>query len=149
MSLFTRSLWSERVRSPYRRLLLAFVLSPAILSIVLAAIAIALASVAENSTQDAVNAGIDSAITLTGVVFAYTLTFGVAGVGLLWALAQRSAVTWAAAGLVAGALGGFLLAEIAMDRGGRSLVIFSAVTSVALFLLMRIIAGIQDADSDG
>lgn len=148
MSLFTRSLWSDHVRSPYRRLCVAFVLSPAILSVVLSIIAIVLASMAESSTEDAVSAGMDSAITLTGVIFAYTMSFGLAGVCLLWALAQRSATTWAAAGLVAGALGGFLLAEIGMDRGGRSLVIFSAVTSIALFLLMRLIAGIQDPDSD-
>lgn len=148
MTLFTRCLWPETVRSPYRRLTVALVAAPAILSVILSLIALVMAGIAEQSGKDAFAAGVDSAITLTTVVFAYTLTFGVSGICLLWSLAQRSSLTWAAAGLVAGALGGFLLSEIAMDRGSRALVIFAAVTSVALFLLIRAIAGIQDIEAD-
>lgn len=148
MTLFTRCLWPESVRAPYRRLAVAIVASPAILSVILSLIAIVMAGISEQSVREAMIAGVDSAITLTTVVFAYTLTFGILGIVLLWSLVQRSSITWASAGLVAGALGGFLLSEIAMDRGGRALVIFAAVTSVALFLLIRAIAGIQDIEAD-
>lgn len=108
-----------------------------------------MAVLSEPNEEDAVGAAIDSAITLTTVVFAYTLTFGLAGVCILWWLSQRSLVIWASAGLVMGALGGFLLAELAMDRAGRPLVVFSGITSVALFLLIRAIAGVQDSEATG
>ena len=147
MTLFSRCLWPKTVRAPYRRLAVAVVASPAILSLILSLIAVVMAGLSEQSGKEAMAAGVDSAITLTTVVFLYTLTFGLAGICLLWSLVQRSSTTWGAAGLVSGALGGFFLSEIAMDRGGAALVIFAAVTSVALFLLIRTIAGIQDIEA--
>ena len=147
MTLFTRSLWPRHVRAPYRRMAVAMIAAPAVLSAILSLIAVVLAMLSEKTSREALAAGADSALTLTAMIFLYTLTFGVAGVGVLWSLAQRSPVTWASAGLVSGAVGGFLLSELAMDRGGRALVIFAAVTSVALFLLIRALAGVQEAET--
>ena len=148
MTLFSRCLWPETVRTPYRRMAIAMLAAPAILSVMLSLIAIGLAGLAERNGEEALAAGIDSAITLTTVVFLYTVTFGIGGICLLWSLAQRSSVAWASAGLVAGALGGFLLTEMAIDGPSRSMVIFVAAASVVLFLLIRGIAGIQEIDGE-
>ena len=148
MTLFTRSLWPETVRSPYRRLAVAMIVSPAVLSILLSVIALILAGMSEQTGEAVATATIDSAVTLTIALFLYTLTFGTVGVGILWARAERSPVAWAAAGLVGGALAGVFVGEVGMGTGSRALVIFMSVTSVALFLLIRGIAGIQDVESD-
>lgn len=146
MTLFTRSLWPDTVRAPYRRLLLAMVLSPCVLSIVLSLIAVVLAGLSEQSGEAARAAAIDSALTLTVAIFGFTISFGVIGVVVLWSFAQRGPAAWAVAGLVAGALAGAMLTEVAITGAGSPVVIFTSVTSVALFLLVRAIAGVQDPE---
>ena len=144
MTLFSRSLWPPHVRAPYRRLGLAFVTAPLILGAILSVIGWVLSGMSEETQDEARNAALDSAVTLTLVVVAYTWTIALGAIGVLWALSQRGVIAWALSGLAAGALGGFMLDVLAIAKGSAPLVIFSAITSAALFLTIRAIAGVRE-----
>ncbi len=119
-------------------------IAPLILSAVLSAFAFVLAGMSEETSEKANAEAIDSAITLTALIFIYTFTVALAGIAILWSFTQPGIISWGAAGFAAGAVGGFLVAELAMTAGGPPFVIFSAMTSVALFLMIRAIAGVGE-----
>ena len=146
MTLFSRSLWSASVKAPYRRMALALVVAPLLLAAVLSVFAFLLSGMSEDSGDEAQSVAIDSAVTLTLVVFAFTWSIALAAIAILWSQGQRGAIAWTLSGMMAGVLGGVLLDQLAIAAGGAPLVIFSAATSAALFLTIRGIAGIREEE---
>lgn len=144
MTSSTRSLWTEDVRSPVMRMGVALMLAPLVVSALLALGAFLIAGMTEASQENVMSTTIDSGITLTAVTFLFTLTFGLAGVCMLWALAQRHIIVWAATGAILGALAGTLVGFF-MDGGpNRILLVAFAFFGWVLFLLIRRFARIQN-----
>jgi hypothetical protein len=127
MTLFTRTLWPERVARPYLRLTGALIAAPLVLAAALTLLAFLIAG----STE------------FTREVPAFTLTFGLAGVALLWALGRRGVLAW----LVAGAGAGLLVAVghglFSPDGIVPMQTAVAVVLGLVLFLLIRWIAGVR------
>ena len=145
MTLFTRSLWPERVRRPYLRLAGALIAAPVVLASVLTLLAFLIAGSTE-ATEDATLAMTNEAAVVFFITLpAFTLTFGLAGVGLLWSLARRGVLAWLITGAGAGALvatghglfveGGIIPIQMAV----------AVVLGLGLFTLIRWIAGVRSS----
>ena len=76
MSLFTRSLWPESVRAPYRRLVVALCVSPVLVLALLTLTAFVLAGMSEQTNDAVIAVTIDTGIALGMVVAMFALTFG-------------------------------------------------------------------------
>jgi hypothetical protein len=143
MSLFTPSLWPERVTRPYARLALGIVLAPAILVLLGAAIAFVIAGASEATAIGTRAVTMDATLSLTAALVVLTVIAVLPGIALLWALAKRGVLAWGLAGLAFGAA-----ASAAMSLGQRGVVepffvgVGTALT-LLLFLLIRGIAGIR------
>ncbi len=83
-----------------------------------------------------------SAAALTILVFVFTFTFGLAGMALLWARAQRGLLAWTLTGAVAGAMAGLLFGAFAMGQVSAALVVAFALGGWAILLLVRRFAGV-------
>ena len=143
MTLFTRSLWPTSVRSPYRRLAIALIVSPLLLAALLSIAAYLIAGMTEATQERVVAVTADSALALTEMMIGFTITFGLLGVGLLWATAQRSLLIWAIAGAILGALAGTLIGFVTGAGPSKVLLIGLSVIGWVEFLLIRKIAGIR------
>lgn len=144
MTLFpAKALWPTRERTPVVRLCLAFLMAPAIVASVFSAFTFMVAGMTEATAEGVWRVTVESAATLSALVFAFTLTFGLAGVAVLWRLARRGTMAWALTGAVAGTLAGVLFSAAAMPGLHPPLVIAFALTGWALFLLIRLFAGIR------
>lgn len=125
------------------RLLLAMVLAPAILSVLLILCAFGIAGMTEPGLENVIAVTQDSAIWLTALSFLFTYTFGLLGVGMLWALGVRALPVWAGSGGVLGALAGMIFG-IAIEGVSPSIALVAfAVIGLVLFLLLRWIAGVR------
>ncbi|MFQ5565984.1 MAG: hypothetical protein ACE5EU_06450 [Paracoccaceae bacterium] len=143
MARFTRSLWPERVRRPYLRLAGALIAAPLAMAAVLTLLAFLLAGSTEPDRERTLAVTNEAAVVFFVALPAFTLTFGLAGVALLWALARRGVLAWLSTGAGAGVLvagGRGLLAE-----GGivPVQVVVAVVLGLALFALIRWIAGVR------
>ncbi|MCH8167794.1 MAG: hypothetical protein IIC03_07680 [Proteobacteria bacterium] len=143
MTLFTRSPWPDTVGHPYLRLAVAMVMAPVALATVLTLFAFLIAGATASTRENAVVATLEAAVAFFVYLPAFTLTFGLAGVALLWMLGRRGVLAWLMAGAGAGILvatGRGLLAE-----GGIVPVQVAVAVALALvlFVLIRWIAGVR------
>lgn len=143
MTLFTRSLWPSSVRTPYLRLFIALILAPGLIAVVLALLAFLIAGVSESNQEDTLGYTFSIAPILALIPYGFTFSFGLVGIAILWATAQRGLLVWALAGGLLGALAGMLLG-FSMDGGPNSVVLIAgAVHGWVLFTLIRRFAGIR------
>ncbi len=143
MTLFTRSLWPERVRRPYLRLAGALIAAPLVLAAVLTLLAFLVAGSTELTRERTLEVTNEAAVVFFVALPAFTLTFGLAGVALLWMLGRRGVLAWLMTGAGAGILvatGRGLLAE-----GGIVPVQMAVAVALGLvlFVLIRWIAGVR------
>lgn len=138
------ALWPARDRTPTFRLVLALFAAPGVIASLFSIGAFLTAGMTEMSAAAVWRATMHSAATLSALVFAFTLTFGVAGIAVLWRFARRGVLAWALTGAAAGALAGVLFGELALSDVHRSVVTTGAVGGWALFLLIRRFAGVRD-----
>jgi hypothetical protein len=143
MTLFTRSLWPERVRRPYLRLAGALIAAPLLLAASLTLIAFLVAGSTELTQAGTMAVAKDAAVVFFVVLPAFTLTFGLTGVALLWWLARRGALAWLSTGAGAGVLAA---AGHGLFQGGGIVPIQMTVAvalGLVLFALIRWIAGVR------
>jgi len=143
MTLFTRSLWPERVRRPYLRLAAAVAAAPLLLAGLLTGIAYLVAGMSVASGEAVAQRTSDAAWAFFTFLPGFTLTFGLAGIALLWWRALRGKLAWALGGAATG-----LVASIAIGTaGGTELspvqAAVAAVLGALVFLLIRWLAGIR------
>lgn len=144
MSVFpAKALWPTRERAPLLRLCIALLAAPVIVAGVFSLFTFVIAGMTETSAEAVWRVTLQSALTLSALVFAFTLTFGVAGVAVLWRMARRGTAVWALAGAVAGTVAGVLFSLLAMPGLHLPLVIAFALSGWALFLLIRLFAGVR------
>jgi hypothetical protein len=143
MTLFTLSLWPERTRRPFLRLAGAIIAAPLLLAAALTLLAFLFAGSTEPTREGTMAVTTEAAAVFFIVLPAFTLTFGLAGVGLLWALRQRGVLAWLGAGAGAGvlvAIGNGLLTASGIDS---IQVTVAMILGLVLFFLIRWIAGIR------
>jgi len=143
MTLLTRSLWPETVRRPYLRLAAAMVAAPLLLAAVLTLLAFLLAGSTEPDRAATLAVTRHAAMVFFAVLPGFTLTFGLAGVALLWALARRGLLAWLATGAGAGA--GAAAGQGLLVTGGIGVVQAAVAVGLGLviFALIRWIAGVR------
>lgn len=138
-----RTLWPEGLRRRWPQLAFALVAAPVVLAGAVALVGFVIYWMSEPETGLATQLTGWSAVWLLIVLVAFTLSFGLAGVALLWALGRRGALAW----LVAGAGAGALFAAAVGAASGRGVVPFHLVVAaglgVALFALIRWFAGVR------
>jgi hypothetical protein len=125
------------------RLAVAMVMAPVALATVLTLLAFLVAGSTEATRTDTVVATLEAAVAFFFYLPAFNLTFGLAGVAVLWSLGQRAVLAWLSAGAGAGALAA---AGLGLTAGGRIVPIHVAVAMVLglmLFALIRWIAGVR------
>ena len=143
MTLFTRSLWPERVGRPYLRLATAMVMAPLVLAAALTLLAFLVAGSTE-ATRDATLAVTnEAAVGFFVYLTAFTLTFGLAGVALLWSRRRRGVLAWLSAGAGAGAFAATGLGVIGACGIDPVQVAVAVVLGLVLFVLIRWIAGVR------
>lgn len=147
MNLFTRSLWPRHVRSPYLRLCLAIVAGPFLIASLLTLAAFLLAGMSEPTRERVMAVTLDAGVAMFSLSYGYMLTFGLVGIMMLWALAQRGILAWAVAGAVTGVIAGMLFGEVLMGGADRGLLIAFAFGGWLLFIAIRRLAGVQDDDT--
>ncbi len=143
MTLFTRSLWPETIGRPYLRLAMAMVTAPVALATVLTLLAFLVAGATEMTRERTIVVTLEAAVAFFVYLPAFTLSFGLAGVALLWSLGQREVLVWFATGAGAGALAA---AGLGLFAGGRIVpvqVAVAVVLGLVLFVLIRRIAGVR------
>ncbi len=143
MTLFTRSLWPEGVHRPYLRLAGALIAAPLVLAAVLTLLAFLVAGSTELTRADTIVVTLEAAVAFFVYLPAFTLTFGLAGVALLWALRRRGVLDWLSAGAGAGALAATGLGLLAGDRIVPVQVAVAVVLGLVLFVLIRWISGVR------
>ncbi|MEM7744302.1 MAG: hypothetical protein AAF409_11405 [Pseudomonadota bacterium] len=143
MALFTRSLWPETVRHPYRRLAMGFIFAPLMLGVLLAVLTFMVGGVSEPDQGAVIDYTIRVMPYLLGALIAFTLTFGVAGVGVLWALGQRSMVIWALLGATLGATAGSIVTVFGTINPPWIVPAAFGFLGWLLFLLIRAVAGVR------
>lgn len=146
MKLFARSLWPEGFRRPWLQLGFALVAAPVVLAgvVALAAFAVYWAGAPGNGAVEAAaqrTAWVASG--LLAYLLGFSISLGLAGVALLWALGRRGVLAWLATGAGTGALYAAAVGAVA-GRGiaGANLVV-AAATGLALFALIRWFAGVR------
>jgi hypothetical protein len=143
MTLFTRSLWPERVRRPYLRLAGALIAAPLVLVAVLTLLAFVVAGSTETTRAGTLAVTNEAAVGFFVYLSAFTLTVGLAGVALLWRFGRRGALAWLSAGAGGGALAA---AGLGLSSGAGFVPVQMAVAAVlglVLFVLIRWIAGVR------
>jgi hypothetical protein len=143
MTLFTRSLWPQKVRRPYLRLAAAIIAAPLVLAATLTLIAYLVAGATEATEAGTMAVTNEAAVVFFVVLGAFTLTFGVAGVAVLWSRTQRGVMAWLSTGAGAGVLAA---AGHGVFQGGGIVPVQMAVATVLgliLFALIRWFAGVR------
>ena len=121
-------------------------LAPVLVATVLTLLAFGLVSLSSDTFDAALTATLDSAIAIFLGVVVFTITFGLAGVLVLWALRQPGLVVWALTGILSGAVAGIILGEFSARGVSRGMLIVFAGMGSILFLMIRLLAGIQGQD---
>ena len=143
MTLFTRSIWPARVRRPYLRLAGALIAAPLVLAAALTVLAFLIAGSTEFTREGTLAMTNEAAVVFFVALPAFTLTFGLAGVALLWALGRRGALTWLATGAGAGLLVATGHGLFTADGVAPIQMTVAMVLGLVLFPLIRWIAGVR------
>jgi hypothetical protein len=144
-----QSLWPARDRPPVLRLLMALVAAPGMIASAFSFAVFLVAGMTERSPEGVMRVTAESAVALTALAFAFTLTFGLAGIAVLWRLARRGAMAWALTGGAAGAIAGVLFSGLAMSGIEQAVILGFAIAGWSLFLLIRRMAGIRSLPAPG
>ena len=143
MMLFSRSLWPDRVLRPYLRMAGALIAAPLVLAAGLTLLAFLVAGSTEPTREGTLAVTNQAAVVFFVALPAFSLTFGLAGVALLWSLGRRGVLAWLATGAGAGML-------VAAGHGllnGEGVASVQMAVAVALgmvlFALIRWIAGVR------
>jgi hypothetical protein len=143
MTLFNRSLWPETIARPYLRLAGALIAAPLVLAAALTLLAFLLAGATEATRAGTLAVTNEAAVAFFVALPAFSLTFGLAGVALLWALRRRGVMAW----LLTGAGAGLLVAAGQGVLSGAGVVpvqmAVAVVLGLVLFILIRWIAGVR------
>lgn len=124
---------------------MALLLAPAIWGLVATMFGFVVGGMTEATREATLQYTYDLALAAFGVLFAFTLTLGLLGIAILWALTQRSALAWA---MMGGGMGALVAAiHSYLDHGifKPELLILYVVLGWSLFLTIRWIAGVRDA----
>ncbi|HUS55085.1 MAG TPA: hypothetical protein VMY41_13930 [Thermohalobaculum sp.] len=143
MTLFTRSLWPDRVRRPYLRLAAALIAAPLVLAAVMTLIAFVVAGSTEPTREGTLALTTSAAVVFFVALPAFAMTLGLAGVALLWSLGRRGVLAWLATGAGAGMLvatGHGLLVEGGIVPVQMAVAV---VLGLVMFALIRWIAGVR------
>lgn len=143
MTLFTRSLWPERVRRPYLRLAIAVVAAPLLLAGLFTGLAFLVAGASVASKEATLLRTADAARAIFLFLPGFTLTFGLAGIGLLWWCALRGRFAWTLAGAGAGLVASATIGLAGGDGLSAVQAVVAAVLGALTFLLVRWLAGIR------
>ena len=143
MALFAASaLWPGRDRPPLGRLITAMLGAPLVISAIVSLVAFLIAGMSEQSGAGVLQVTIEAAIALALLIFGFTLTFGLAGIIVLWALGLGGRRAWALMGAGMGALAGGGFVSLALQSFQITIIIGFAIAGWAVFMLIRLIAGI-------
>ena len=143
MTLFSRSLWPDRVRRPYLRLAGALIAAPLVLAAGLTLLAFLVAGSTEPTREGTLAVTNQAAVVFFVALPAFSLTFGLAGVALLWSLGRRGVLAWLATGAGTGML---VAAGHGLFNGEGVVPVQMAVAvalGTALLALIRWIAGVR------
>ena len=122
---------------------MALALAPLTVAITLTLIAFILAGMSETTRDGVIEVTLESALAMVVLCYGFTLTFGVAGTAVLWLLDQRGPLAWGVAGVLCGAIAGLLFGGAVIGAVERPIIVGFAVAGMAIFLLIRALAGIQ------
>ena len=138
-----RPLWPLRARGAWFNLACALLTAPLLLAAALTLIAFAIYSATEPDTSLAFYATGHAAAAFLVHLFSFTVTLGIAGVAVLWALGLAGVIAWLAAGTVTGAL--FAVGTGLISGGGvqPATLIVAALLGLALFALIRWLTGVR------
>lgn len=143
MAMKDRPLWPLRDRGPWLQLGFALVAAPLTLAAGLTLVAFAIYGASEPDLGLAFDYAGRAALAFLIHLLGFTISFGLAGIVLLWALGRRRVLAWLATGAGAGAL--FSVATGVISGGGVQTMTLAvaAVLGLALFALVRWFAGIR------
>ena len=138
-----RPLWPLRATGAWLQLVFALVAAPITLAAAITLVAFAIYSASAPDTGLAFGYATRAAWAFLVHFAGFTVTLGLAGVVLLWALGRRAVLSWLATGAGAGAL--FAVATGLAAGGGVQgmTVLVAAILGLALFALVRWYAGIR------
>jgi len=135
--------WPEPSGRARLRLVLAMLAAP----MLLAALLTGLVFLAAGSTMATREGTMAVTAEAAGVFFlvlpGFSLTFGLAGVAVLWFFALRGVLAWVAGGLAAGALAPVALALAAGGTPVAKESVIAAGLGVAILLLTRWLGGVR------
>lgn len=143
MALFAvSSLWPARPDLPLARLILALIGAPLITAAIISAVAFLIAGMSEQTSAGVIQVTVEAAIALSALVYGFTLSFGLVGIAILWALSLRGRLAWSLMGAGLGAFAGAVFSGIAMQGFHSTVMIAFAIAGWAVFMLIRWIARI-------
>lgn len=143
MALFSRSLWPDRIRRPFLRLAGALIAAPLLLAAGLTLIAFLVAGSTEPSREGTLALTMRAAAVFFAALPAFALTFGVAGVALLWLLGRRGVLAWLAAGAGAGMLVATAHGLLVEGAIVPVQMVVAVVLGLVMFFLIRWLAGVR------
>lgn len=138
-----RGLWPEDEPAPMLRLLRGMLLAPMVVSLMLAMGAFLISGMARAQRAEAIAVALDSAVSLTALVFLFTFTLGLLGVLALGYATLRGTLVWALTGGLLGALSGVIFGIAMTGWPNQVMILAFAVLGWVLFLLLRWFAGIR------
>ena len=136
------SLWPGERRVPLLRLVLALIGAPLIVTAIVSLMAFLIAGMSEQTGAGVMQVTLEAAIALSALVYAFTLTFGLIGIAILWVFSLYGRLAWALMGAATGAVAGALFTNMAMQGSHAMVTIAFAVAGWAVFMLIRWIAKI-------
>lgn len=140
-----KSFWPDDVRHPYRRLVVALLLGPAILGIILTMTAFLMSRLSSGSQAESLTEAIDAARQIFFYLVLFTPTVCLSGVIILWAVRARGPIPWALMGGFCGAIVGVAYGLVQFGQVQQQLLIVFGVLGWALFLVIRWLAGVRNA----
>lgn len=138
-----RGLWPATEPAPMRKLIKALIVAPLLLSLLLAVGAVMVSGMAAGGRSDTISVLLGTAVSLAGLVFLFTLTFGVVGIVVLGKAGLRGALPWAGMGGLMGALAGALYGLVSDTATMQVIVLAVSVLGWVLFILLRWLAGVK------
>jgi len=114
-----------------------------LLAAVLTLLAFLFAGSTEPTREGTMTVTREAAMVFFAALPAFTWTFGLAGVGLLWAMRQRGVMFWLAAGAVAGMLVAIGIGLLTAGGIDPIQMVVMMVLGLVIFFLIRWIAGIR------
>lgn len=143
MSLFTPSLWPGATATPWRKLVMSILFAPLLPLLLLAVLVFLIGGMTQTNRELALAYTYETVPVLVIAIYVFTLTFGLAGIAVLWALGQRGLLVWALTGGVLGVAAGLFLGLTMAEGPPAELLIACAVLGWILFVLIRRFAGVR------